>query len=190
MAYSTYTTEAVVCGSKDSLTSDRSYLLFTKDAGMLWASARSVREEKSKQRYALQDFSIIRVSLVKGKSGWRIGSVEAVANPFMEARQRSCRAGVSAVVKLLRRFLHGEIAHPELYVDTVMVLSCLASAEGEDVIDLQNQFTLRMLYTLGYIAPHAAYTHILENDDPWSVPSAVPHEAMKAIEQALTASHL
>ena len=38
---------------------------------MVLAAARSVREEKSRQRYALQEFALVRVSLIKGKSGWR-----------------------------------------------------------------------------------------------------------------------
>lgn len=190
MAYATYTTEALVCGSRDSFTSDRSFLLFTREAGMLWASARSVREEKSKQRYALQDFSIIRVSLVRGKSGWRIGSVEAIANPFMEARERGARGGVSAVVKLLRRFLHGEEPHPALYDDTVLALSCISAAEGEDIIDLQEQFTLRLLYVLGYVAPHDSYKELLESSDPWSVPQKLSGEGKRAIEKALSASQL
>ncbi len=190
MAYATYTTDAIVCGSKDSYTSDRAFLLFTRDGGMLWATARSVREEKSKQRYALQDFSFIRVSLVKGKTGWRIGSVEAMSNPFMEARARSARAGVSAVVKLLRRFLHGEDPHPEMYQDLSYALACIAVADTEDVINLQNQFTLRLLYKLGYIAPHESYSDVLDAVDPWSVPAALPGEAHQAIDQALKASHL
>lgn len=190
MAYKTYTTRAIVCGSKDSYTSDRSYLLFTEDAGMLWASARSVRVEKSKQRYALVDFSIIRVSLVKGRSGWRIGSVEAISNPFMEARERSSRAGVQRIVKLLRRFLHGEESNPTIYDDAVMALSCLAVAEGDDVNDLVDQFTLRTLYTLGYIAPHDKYIELLKSEDPWSVPVPISPAAHQAIEKALTVSHL
>lgn len=190
MAHLMYTTDAVVCGSRNSYTSDRSYLLFTKDAGMLWATARSVRVEKSKQRCALQDFSIIRVSLVKGKGGWRIGSVEAISNPFMESQQRSSRAGVAAVTKLLRRFVQGEEAHPKIYTDAVTVLSCLAVADTNDVVDLQDQFTLRMLNMLGYIAPHESYREILESDDPWSVPQHISVEAQRAIEKALTASHL
>ncbi|MEX2341217.1 MAG: recombination protein O N-terminal domain-containing protein, partial [Candidatus Paceibacterota bacterium] len=82
MSYKTYTTEAIVCGSRVNNTSDKSFLLFTKDAGMLWAAAKSVREERSRQRFALQDFSLIRASLIKGKSGWRIGSVESDRNYF------------------------------------------------------------------------------------------------------------
>tara|TARA_B100000745_G_scaffold201221_1_gene132816 strand:+ start:308 stop:880 length:573 start_codon:yes stop_codon:yes gene_type:complete len=190
MSYQTYITEAVVCGSKDRITSDKSYMLFTRDAGMLWASARSVRLEKSKQRYALQDFSIIRVSLVKGKGGWRIGSVEAVSNPFMEATSRKARGGVHSVMKLLRRFVHGEQAHQELYADTVLALSCMSMAEAADITDLQDMFTLRLLHTLGYVAPNKIYDELLAAENPWLVPVPIPSAAHTAIQQALTASHL
>lgn len=190
MAYATYTTEAIVCGSYNSHTSDRSYLLFTKDGGMLFATARSVREERSKQRFALQEFSVIRVSLIKGKSGWRVGSVEAISNPFMEATSRRGRTAVAAVVKLLRRFLRGEESNQQLFEDTMLVLACLSVAAADDVIDLQDQYTLRLLHSLGYIAPHVSYQHIIDATDPWSVPETLPETAHKAIAQALTASHL
>ena len=190
MSYQTYITEAIVCGSKNNMTSDKSYLLFTKDAGMLWATARSVRLEKSKQRYALQDFSIIRVSLVKGKGGWRIGSVEAVGNPFMEACSRRARGGVHSAMMLLRRLVHGEEANTNLYIDTVLALTCMSVAEESDIADLQDIFTLRLLHSLGYIAPQEAYEGLLTEADPWSVPTPVPSEAHQAIEKALTVSHL
>jgi len=190
MSYKTYTTDAIVCGSKDSYTSDRSYLLFTREAGMLWASARSVREEKSKQRYALQDFTIIRVSLVRGKSGWRIGSVAAISNPFMEATTQPARAGISAVIKLLRRFLHGEEPQLPIYDDASVVLSCIVVAPEDDIIDLQEQFTLRLLHQLGYIAPDDSYDQLLLANDPWSIPASISVEGKRAIEQALTISHL
>jgi len=190
MSYKTYTTDAIVCGSRESNTSDRAYILFTRDAGMLWANARSVREEKSKQRYALQDFSIIRVSLVRGKSGWRVGSVDAISNPFMEAGARGARAGLSAVIKLLRRFLHGEEAQTQIFDDAVMALTCIAVAEHDDIIDLQEQFTLRMLNWLGYIAPHESYDALLSDADPWSLPGPISVEGKRAIAHALTVSHL
>ncbi|MDC1205531.1 recombination protein O N-terminal domain-containing protein [Candidatus Pacebacteria bacterium] len=190
MGYKTYTTEALVCGSRNSFTSDKSYLLFTHDAGMLWATARSVRVEKSKQRYALQDFSIIRASLIKGKGGWRIGSVEALGNPFMESESQRGRAGISVVVKLLRRFVHGEDPHPTIYKDAALVLSCIAVADEEDCIDLQNQFTLRTLYSLGYVAPHESYKDLIEAKDPWSVPQKISKDGERAIELALSVSHL
>ncbi len=108
MLYNTLTTEALVCGVYDRNTSDRSYLLFTKKAGMIYANARSAREEKSKQRYSLQEFSLVRVSLIKVKRGWRIGSVEAQKNYYQEAVDRESRGSVVSVFRLLRRFVKGE----------------------------------------------------------------------------------
>jgi recombinational DNA repair protein (RecF pathway) len=188
--YKTYTTDALVCGSKSSFTSDKSYLLFTRDAGMLWATARSVRVEKSKQRYALQDFSVIRVSLVKGKGGWRIGSVQALNNPFMEANARHSRTGVATIVKLLRRFLQGEEPHLSIYKDTSAALARMTEADAQACTDLEDQFTLRTLHALGYIAPHDTYTAHLESENPWEDPQEVSVQAKRAIEQALSVSHL
>ena len=115
MAYATYTTEALVCGTKNRNTADRSYMLFTREAGMLLADARSVREERSKQRYALQDFSHTRVSLVKGKRSWKVGSATAFANHYSSAMSKEARGSVVALYRFLRRFIHGEESQPELF---------------------------------------------------------------------------
>ena len=190
MAYKTYTTEAIVCGSRDSYTSDRSYLLFTERAGMLWASARSVREEKSKQRYALQDFSIIRVSLVRGRSGWRVGSVESERNAFTDSCTREARGGVTRVLRLIRQFVHGEDPHPRIFKDTKDVLKHLCSVDSSAVDGVVDLYTLRTLHKLGYVAPHVAYTKLLEDDEWLAHTDALPKEATKAVEQALRVSHL
>lgn len=174
MAYTTYTTTAIVCGSKASNTSDRSYLLFTREAGMVWATARSVREERSRQRYALQECSCINVSLVKGKAGWRIGSVEALGNSFVGSGSRSGRTGVVAVVKFLRRFVHGEVVLPEVVDDAMAVMQRIAATEeAESMERLVTIFELRALYQLGYVArqelfapllPPVAFTQVLTEE--------------------------
>lgn len=115
MSYATYTTEALVCGAFDRNTADRTYLLYTREAGMLYADAKSVREERSKQRYALQEFSHIRVSLVKGKRAWKIGSVEVIENDYRRATSREARGSVVLMYRTLRRFIHGEEASAELF---------------------------------------------------------------------------
>lgn len=186
MGYKTYTTEAIVCGSKDAFTSDRSYLLFTEHAGMLWATAKSVRVESSKQRFALQEFSIIRVSLVKGKGGWRIGSVEAIANPFLAARDRRARGAVQSIVRNLRRFLHGEEPVPAVFADARSALM-LAHESGDT---LETLFALRLLHVLGYIKHEAVFADLLEADFMSVAAAEVPPLAHAAIERALKVSHL
>ena len=189
MAYSTYTTEAIVCGVKDSYTSDRSYLLFTEAAGMLWASARSVREERSKQRFALQAFSMVRVSLVRGRSGWRIGSVESQRNYYQVADTRSERGAVVRMVKLLRRLLQGEEPQPALYALTVSALDAVSMNPTTAAL-VADHFCFNALHNLGYIPPHQEYQDLLVSDVTWSELSALPALADQAIERALEQSHL
>lgn len=186
--YKTYTTDALVCGSKDSYTSDRSYLLFTKEAGMLWATAKSVREEKSKQRYALQDFSFIRVSLVKGRSGWRVGSVEAVGNPFLGARSRSERAYITGIISLLRRYIHGEQQMHELFDEVVLALKNPTVAREESEVTMQ-VFTLRLLYTLGYISKKTVLEPLISAPDLEKALAVFTKDHVAAVTTAIQHAH-
>lgn len=166
MAYQVYITDALVCGSKHHNTADKNYLLFTRELGMLWATARSVREERSKQRFALQDFSIIRVSLVKGKSGWRIGSTESIMNPFLAAASRQARGGVTYLVKVLRRYVHGEQAMATVFDD--VAAACALVAASDDVFyitTVQNVAVARLLYALGYVASSKTLREVLAATD-------------------------
>lgn len=192
MSYKTYTTQALVCGSTYSNTSDRSYLIFTEDAGMVWATAKSVREERSKQRYALQDFSHIRVSLVKGKNGWRIGSVESLGNTFLKAESRARRGQVLYVFSQLRRYVHGEIALPRTFSDALFVLNSQPDENTWPVV--QRLFSLRLLADLGYIPFRTAWQQLLQAEtlDEASAlyEGDMAHGIDRAIKEAGEASHL
>lgn len=192
MAYATYTTEGLVCGTFDKNTADRSYLLFTKEAGMVFADARSVRAEKSRQRYALQDFSKVRVSLVNGKAGWKIGSVEAVDNYYARAADKAARGSVVSTVRFLRRFLRGEEASPELFAYVIETLDTLAM-ETEERSFLEIATQLQMLALLGYVnrkqLPEAA--HNLEPDRLVSMYTPTLNNQLEKLHsQALQVSHL
>lgn len=150
MSYNIYTTDALVCGSFEQNTADKSFLLFTKEAGMLFATAKSVRAEASRQRYALQDFSQIRVSLIKGKRDWRIGSVETTKNDFMLATNRETRASVVAIYKLIRRLVRGEEVSLELYDFLLEAFNHIhQNSNNRSTADLF--IKLRVLSILGYV---------------------------------------
>ncbi len=181
MAHAMYITDAIVCGSYHHNTSDKTFLLFTREFGMLFATARSVREERSKQRTALQDFSVIRVSLVKGKSGWRIGSTEAHANPFMAAVSRPARAGITYLIKTMRRYVQGEQAMPRAFDDLEATLAAIeASTDVHLITQWQQVYIIRLLYTLGYVALEASLQALIE--------AANMDEAVAAYTPALNAS--
>ena len=155
MAYHIYTTTAIVCGSYNRNAADKSFLLFTEQLGMVYATARSVREERSRQRQALQDFSIIRVSLIRGKSGWRIGSVEAYGNPFLRAIDRTTRAQLLRIFKVLRRFIQGEGSEATIFPVALHAIEALASGRVSYPTDYTTQVVARMLHDLGYMSAPA-----------------------------------
>ncbi len=188
MAYAIYTTEALVCGNYDNRTADKSYLLFTKDAGMLYATATSVREERSKQRYALQDFSLVRLSLVRGKSGWRIGSAEIESNIYNLALSREARIAAISMVKLIRQFVRGEDPLASVFLDLKTALQNICNSDANPAI-IADIFALRLLHKLGYIAEDEAFVDYLKAEEWWTL-KPIPAKAEKAIVEAKHASHL
>jgi recombinational DNA repair protein (RecF pathway) len=117
---------------------------------MLYADARSVRKEASKQRQALQDFSLIRVSLVKGKGGWKIGSVTEVQNYYHMATSQAARGSVVRLTRLIRRFLAGEESHVDLFDECLAALSFFCNNRNDRTC-YEHIFIQRVLAQLGYI---------------------------------------
>ena len=191
MSYKTYITEAFVCGSRANNTSDKSYLLFTREAGMLYASAKSVREERSKQRYSLQEFSYIRVTLVHGKSGWRVTGAEPISNIYANQSTRQARALVRNIIRLLRRLIQGEFPNQALFDEAKGILLRMHSGNEEGI---EKVLTLRILHSLGYIAPVESLQHIFTESDIDTVVATLSPvleaECEKVIEYALLESHL
>ncbi len=191
MAYQTYITEALICGSRASNTSDRSYLLFTREAGMLYATAKSVREERSKQRFALQEFSYVRATLIHGKAGWRFAGVEPIACLYALTDTREARTYIRNIVRLLRRTMHGETPHPRMFDD---VLRALTDLQGDAFEARELVLSLRILDVLGYIAPDPGYAALLAHNDVGSSAHVLTPEVAeivkKAIDHALTESQL
>jgi len=190
MAYQIYITDALVCSSRANNTSDKSYLLFTREAGMLWASARSVRVEKSKQRYALQEFSLARVSLVRGKGGWKVTGAEPITNLYFATTTREERAVIRNIVRTLHRFVQGETPIPTMYDDVVGALSEQSTLTQQ----LEVLLTLRILSTLGYIAPSLSNRALIEAPSALGILSTMTesHEesGRESIAEAFTVSHL
>jgi recombinational DNA repair protein (RecF pathway) len=190
MAYQTYITEAIVCGSNNSHTADRSFLLFTRDAGMIHAYAKSVREERSKQRYALQECSHIRATLVRGKSGWKITGAEPIQNLYMLATTREARAFLRNALLLLRRVIHGETPHADIFDDVIVVFRNTGNFDPR----LECVLLLRILNVLGYVAPKESYRALLTPSMPFELLSTLTEsdekEYKKIIERALLESQL
>jgi len=196
VAYQTYTTDALVVGSIEHLTADRVIVLFTREAGLVHARAVSVRREKSKLRYGLQDFSLVRVSLVRGKAGWRLIGAERSNNLYFAAHDRVVRGSLLRILKLVRRLVRGEETHTTLYDMLVDGLTQLSLCKEEEIARSERLLTLRILFALGYVAPKDVYEHALAASSLHSALSFqednIPeeHAIQTAIDKALAMSQL
>jgi recombinational DNA repair protein (RecF pathway) len=192
MAYQTYTTEAIVCGTFNRNTADRSYLLFTREAGMLYADAKSAREERSRQRMSLQDFSYIRVSLVKGKSSWKIGSVEPRGNFFMDAVDKAARGSVATITRGLRRFYGGQEAASALF-DYLREAFEVAKGEVATRAAFEKIVLARLLLELGYVDGRLLPSTVHESPVELAqktLEQTVETDLTPIIDKAVSLSHL
>ena len=160
---------------------------------MLYADARSAREERSRQRYSLQDFTLVRVSLVKGKGGWKVGSIQALHNFYHEAVNQAARGSVVSVFRLLRRFFKGEEPAPELFDYIVQAVEKLAIEQPERTF-LQMLIQVHILAELGYVdnqlLPTALQNRTLASLDTTNYSETDERTIEQLYTQAVSASHL
>ncbi len=185
MAYHIYTTPALVCGSWQRNGADKTYQLYTRDLGMLYATARSVREERSRQRYALQDLAEIRVSLVCGRAGWRVGSVVDISHFLFTADDRRTRIAIVELFRTLRRFISGETPTPKIYDMTIEALHHLRAPNGTDPENTLLCVQYRILHELGYVAPTDEERTVLEQPIS-TMTSSMTKNALDSIRTSIT----
>ncbi len=112
-------TDALIVGSAVFGEANKVYELFTRDFGMIRASAQGVRLAKSKLKYALQDLSYVRVDLVQGKEFWRITSATSMQQFPKNLDNKKELYVCSRIAQVLSRLCSGEESHAELF-DYVM----------------------------------------------------------------------
>lgn len=170
MSYHKYHTDALILGSTPVGEGSKLISLFTRELGLLTVSARSIREERSKLRYGLQDFSHSEVGLVRGKEFWRVTSATLSENLFNALREQSEAARVlERVCSLLRRLLPGEEKHEDLFDAVLAGFLFIKTNPGPTAVSGgEIVMVLRILYLLGYLAPREEFAPSLFECRVWS----------------------
>lgn len=154
MSYHVYTTDGWILSSSDLGEANRYLEIFTKDLGLIHAHAQGVRYLKSKQRYNLQNFSSVKVALVRGRDIWRLTSASAIISPssLMTNREKFQLAG--RVFSLIKRLIKGEEKDDNLYneLDSGVTFLLQNSFSAESLKNFEAVWVLRILSRLGYIA--------------------------------------
>jgi len=189
-----YHTEGLILGSKGYGEAGKTYYIFTRDLGMIYASAQGVRKMSSKLRFVLQDFAHVKVDLVQGKDFWRVTS--ASKTDFLEeiTKNRPNFEVFSNIAKLLKRLLAGIEPNQSLFQDLMNGLTILEKTEGEENLrNIEAVLVLRILSNLGYIGGNDALAELTKSPFEENLLFEVSKSkatVLREINKALKETHL
>lgn len=197
MSHHVYTTEGFVIGGAPSGESNKFFYIFTKDLGLVGASAQSVRAYTSKLRFGLQDFSHSMISFVKGKNSWKITNAVPQKNFYSLFRDDTAKLVLSAnVLALLKKLLAGEEKNQALYELLSRAFDFLEkeTLSKDELSLLESLLMVRIMHNLGYIGDSEKLEEFFASND-WNkeiLASTSPHkrEMVSAINTALRESQL
>lgn len=169
MAHHVYNTEGFVIETTNSGEANKYFTVFTKELGMVRATAQGVRLLKSKLRFSLQEFSYARISLVRGKEVWRITNAKIEWNLHTLFREKKEIIFMLAqIFLLLRRLIPGEEKNEKLFLLLHHSFVFLQSAifSKEEISSFEKIAVINILNNLGYIGNNPELSEFI--DVSWS----------------------
>ncbi len=160
--YTIHTTPGFIIESRPSGEAGKLLSIFTRDLGLVWAIAQGIRLEKSKLRYHSQEYSLGEFSFVRGKEFWRLTSANELIvegkksqiDSTKESKENFTSELIGRIALLLRRLLHGEEAHPELFEHveaSFLFTEKHSKLSPEQLQTLESIIVFRILHLLGYV---------------------------------------
>lgn len=152
MSYHLYQTRGFILKSADTGEANKVFFIFTEKLGLISASAQSVRKISSKLRYALRDLSFARLSLIRGKTTWRLTDAEELVSFSLDTETEKIKV-FAGILSLVFRLVLGEGEDPELFSILFDSLSFLKNAELslEEIKGAETLIVLKILSSLGYV---------------------------------------
>ena len=150
MAYRHYETLGLVLSYSSQGEANRLYKVLTPDFGLILVLAQGVRLEKSKLRYNLQNYHLVKLNLVRGKEYWRLTGAEKEI-----AANKDQVAFLHKISLILLRQIHGEEASGVIFSDLKQAWDLLAQEAKpapSKLEDLEIFVIVRLLFSLGYLA--------------------------------------
>jgi DNA repair protein RecO len=152
MSYHIYQTRGFIIRTMSIGEADRMIFIFTESMGLLAVSARAARKVSSKLRYSLQNYSFVRIALVRGKNVWRLTDAEEL-DSFRTRGGASKLQLVAGVFSLVNRFVHGEGENEALFRSLENLFCFLGKEElsEDEIFSTETIAACRILSALGYV---------------------------------------
>lgn len=139
--------------------------MLTENLGVIRASARSGRLERSKLRYGLEPLTHGQFSLVRGKYDWKLTGTHDLSRPFVHASIAQ-RKTAGRIGRLLLRLIQGEEPVRDLFGVVSNGLAHIAQEPDEQtLLHIECILVLRILAQLGYVEGGEAVNEFLKTND-------------------------
>jgi recombinational DNA repair protein (RecF pathway) len=152
MPHSVYQTPAFVLSTTSMRESNKLAVLYTRDFGVIYVAAQSIRELSSKMKSHLHKLSLVDVDVVRGRDIWRLTGIHEVTSSLSFADTKWYPL-IDRFGSSLKRLCPGEEAHPEIWEDIQSLFAFLESDNEfskEDISFLEVILMSRTLNHLGY----------------------------------------
>ncbi len=148
MSHEIYTTKGFIISSENKAEADKVFFIFTKDLGLVRATAQGVRKQESKLRYSLQDFSYGEFSMVLGKYGWRITNALSIDSSKNVANNET----KVKTLRLIKKLSGGDEPNEILFGEIVKAFEFLDNNKIKSSNDksIEALLVLKVLSSLGY----------------------------------------
>lgn len=164
MAYRHYETVGLVLGHTTHGEANKLFKVLTPDFGLMMVLAQGVRLEKSKLRYNLQNYHLVRLNLIRGKEYWRLTGVEKI-----DKANRQQVAFFHKISLIILRLIHGEEASRLIFSDLekawILLAGEMTKGKELNLKDLEIFILVRLLFNLGYLAPSVITETIIKAVD-------------------------
>ena len=192
MSHHIYRTEALILGNRESGEADKWITLFTREHGLVWAKATSIRKSTSKLRFALGDYSIASVDLIQGRTGWKITTAVPITSTLYNLSSVQCAVFARACV-LVQRLCRGEEENTPLYELMRSTPDQLSSVDASRLKSFEIFIIIRILFYLGYWDSDDESRTVVESswgDEVCEHIDRVRISLVRRINQSLKESHL
>ena len=187
--YQKYHTEALVLSSREHGEAYKIFVLYTKDFGLVRARVSAVRSEKSRMRYALQNYSNAHVALVRGKRGWRVGGASVMRNASGESVITFAR-----IARLVLRLVQGEGQNQYVFAALSGAHDALMQEPSDARTAIELVCVARLLYGLGYLSSEALetalFTHTSYASEHVREAELLQEKLLSSVNRAITETHL
>ncbi len=148
--YHIYSTDAIILKRFSVGEANIFVHALTREFGLITASAQGVRLSKSKLNAALSEYSLVTLSSVKGKSGWKIIDATSHTHLYFPTSVAG-RQLVARICSTVVTMVSGEEPNPEIYEMILHACKNVAEIEETKVKVIETIVMLRLLYYLGYV---------------------------------------